>query len=140
MGIFSVCGRVATTILGMIGISALDWLNGKGLYFIFVLISFLAAGLVYRMPYCTLGRRLDSWYLCSYCVYGDFSMWSHWIVNINPYKRQFKRLKNINYTNNITDSPFLLFNNSIMQIIHCAIVKSVFDWLMIRCSYWLKYK
>jgi hypothetical protein len=60
MGVFSVCGRVATTFLGIIGISALEWANGRGLYYIFLLLTFLTSLSVYQMPYCTLGRKLDS--------------------------------------------------------------------------------
>ena len=60
MGIFSVCGRVATTFLGIIGISALEWANGKGLYYIFTLLTFFTTLFVYNMPYCTLGRKLDT--------------------------------------------------------------------------------
>jgi hypothetical protein len=60
MGIFSVCGRVATTFLGIIGISALEWAGGKGLYYIFILLSLFTSLFIYQMPYCTLGRKLDS--------------------------------------------------------------------------------
>ena len=59
MGIFSLCGRLATTLLGMIGISALEWFNGMGLYYIFIFLSLGTALLIYQMPYCTLGRKLD---------------------------------------------------------------------------------
>lgn len=60
MGVFSICGRMATTFLGIIGISALEWANGMGLYYIFLLFSLGTSYLVYQMPYCTLGRKLDS--------------------------------------------------------------------------------
>lgn len=61
MGFFSVCGRLATTILGMTGASALLWLNGQGLYIIFLILSLSSGISVSKMPYCTLGRPLDTW-------------------------------------------------------------------------------
>lgn len=74
MGFFSVCGRLATTILGMTGASALLWWNGQGLYIIFLILSFSSAICVTKMPYCTLGRALDTWniYIFSEIYYWVF--------------------------------------------------------------------
>lgn len=60
MGLFSLCGRIATTFLGIIGMSALEWAHGKGLYYIFLFLTICSGIFIYQMPYCTLGRKLDS--------------------------------------------------------------------------------
>lgn len=60
MGIFSVAGRIATTALGFVGVNALEWWDENGLYFIFLILSLLSTSLVFKMPYCTLGRPLDT--------------------------------------------------------------------------------
>jgi len=66
MGVFSLAGRIATTALGFVGVNALYWLNGNGLYFIFMILSLFSTFLVFKMPYCTLGRPLDTWLIfCS---------------------------------------------------------------------------
>lgn len=59
MGIFNVSGRMAIAILGFLGVSALYWFDGKGLYLLFTLLSFSSCVFVYNMPFCTLGRHLD---------------------------------------------------------------------------------
>jgi hypothetical protein len=59
MGMFSLAGRIATTILGFLGVAALYWMNGNGLYLIFFVLCMLSSALIFRMPYCTLGRPLD---------------------------------------------------------------------------------
>jgi len=59
MGIFNVSGRMAIAILGFLGVSALYWFDGKGLYMIFAFFSLLSCSLIYKMPYCTLGRHMD---------------------------------------------------------------------------------
>jgi hypothetical protein len=51
--------RIATTILGIVGVSSLNWMNGNGLYFIFILLALISGYGAYNMPYCTLGRSLD---------------------------------------------------------------------------------
>lgn len=61
MGVFSLAGRIATTALGFLGVNALYWLDGNGLYLIFVILSLVSTFLVFKMPYCTLGRPLDTW-------------------------------------------------------------------------------
>ena len=60
MGLCSVSARLSTALMGIIGISSLTWLGGDGLYFIFALLSAITAILIYKMPYCTLGRELDT--------------------------------------------------------------------------------
>lgn len=60
MGVFSVAGRIATTTLGFAGVSALYWFNGNGLYLLFLVFSVLSSVLIFKMPYCTLGRPLDT--------------------------------------------------------------------------------
>lgn len=59
MGIFNVAGRMAIAILGFLGVSALYWFDGKGLYMIFTVLSLLSFVLIFKMPFCTLGRHLD---------------------------------------------------------------------------------
>lgn len=60
MGVFSLAGRIATTALGFVGVSALYWMDGNGLYLLFLALSVLSSFLVFQMPYCTLGRPLDT--------------------------------------------------------------------------------
>jgi hypothetical protein len=60
MGIFSLIGRIATTVLGFVGVMALDWIDGKGLYIILLFLSFFSCIFMSKMPYCTLGRPLDT--------------------------------------------------------------------------------
>lgn len=58
MGFFSICGRIATIILGITGASSLSWFNGQGLYIICLFLSLTAALAIFKMPYCTLGRAM----------------------------------------------------------------------------------
>ena len=60
MGVFSLAGRIATAGLGFLGVNALYWMNGNGLYFIFMWLCIFSAFSVTKMPYCTLGRALDT--------------------------------------------------------------------------------
>lgn len=60
MAIFSLSARISTAVMGSIGISSLEWFGGKGLYVILAFLSGLACFLVNKMPYCTLGRDLDT--------------------------------------------------------------------------------
>ncbi len=59
MGMFNVSGRVAIAILGFLGVSALYWFDGKGLYILFAIFGFSSFGFMYNMPFCTLGRHMD---------------------------------------------------------------------------------
>jgi hypothetical protein len=59
MGIFNVAGRMAIAILGFLGVSALYWFDGKGLYIIFGILAFLSSFFIFKMPFCTLGRHMD---------------------------------------------------------------------------------
>lgn len=58
MGFFSICGRIATIILGITGASALQWFDGQGLYIICFCLSLAAGFGINQMPYCTLGRPM----------------------------------------------------------------------------------
>jgi hypothetical protein len=60
MGVCAVVGRIGSISLGFIGLNSLYWLNGSGLYVIFMVIGILSAICIYKMPYCTLGKALDS--------------------------------------------------------------------------------
>jgi hypothetical protein len=60
MGVFSLAGRIATALLGFLGVNALYWMDGNGLYFIFMCLCLFSSIFVTKMPYCTLGRPLDS--------------------------------------------------------------------------------
>lgn len=60
MGVFSLCGRIATAFIGIIGISALEWFGGYGLYIIMAVASGINSLAIKQMPYCTLGRELDT--------------------------------------------------------------------------------
>ena len=59
MGYTSVIGRFGSIMIGMIGLSSLEWLDGNGLYLIFVSLSLISALFMFKMPYDTLGRALD---------------------------------------------------------------------------------
>jgi len=59
MGVCSGVGRVATTFLGVVGISSLSWFGGNGLYFLFILLSLGAAYSGQTMPFCTLSRPIE---------------------------------------------------------------------------------
>jgi hypothetical protein len=59
MGFFSICGRIATIILGITGASALLWFDGQGLYLICLFLGLAAAFGISQMPYCTLGRPME---------------------------------------------------------------------------------
>jgi hypothetical protein len=69
MGLFSLIGRIATTVLGFVGVMALYWLDGKGLYVIFLILSLASSLFMYKMPYCTLGRPLDTWAVMILYIY-----------------------------------------------------------------------
>jgi nitrate/nitrite transporter NarK len=59
LGIFSACGRVSTMFVGVVGVYAMEWFNGNGLYVIFVLLSGVAGIGAKTMPYCTSGRSIS---------------------------------------------------------------------------------
>jgi hypothetical protein len=52
-------GRIATTFLGVVGVSALDWFSGNGLYIIFLLLCTLSGYGAYTMPFCTGNRPIN---------------------------------------------------------------------------------
>jgi hypothetical protein len=58
LGICSMSGRIATTFLGIVGVSALSWMGGYGLYFIFLVLSVISGYGAYTMPYCTGNRPI----------------------------------------------------------------------------------
>jgi len=60
MGVCAVVGRFGSVCFGFVGMSALYWLDGNGLYAIFISLGLISALAMFRMPYCTLGRAMDS--------------------------------------------------------------------------------
>lgn len=60
MGVTSCIGRIGTAFLGMIGVSALEWFDGDGLYVMFIFFCSVASFLVYKIPYDTLNRPIDT--------------------------------------------------------------------------------
>jgi len=58
-GICSVVGRIASSFLGIVGISSLSWFGGNGLYILFVLLSLAAGYSGHTMPYCTSNRPIE---------------------------------------------------------------------------------
>lgn len=63
MGVCAVFGRLGSVCFGFVGINAMYWLDGNGLYLIFVLLGLISSIAMFRMPYCTLGRAIDWWFL-----------------------------------------------------------------------------
>ena len=63
MGVMSAFGRIGTMALGIAGVSALYWFDGNGLYILFLILSSLSALMIYKMPFDTLGRPLDHWFM-----------------------------------------------------------------------------
>lgn len=59
MGVTSLAGRLATILLGVIGVYALELMGGKLLYLIFMVVCLLSYIAMTAMPYDTLGRELD---------------------------------------------------------------------------------
>jgi hypothetical protein len=49
-------GRIATTLLGVIGVSAMYWFGGYGLYLLIVILTAISGYGAYTMPYCTKGQ------------------------------------------------------------------------------------
>ena len=60
MGVCAVVGRFGSVCLGFVGLNALYWFDGNGLYFIFIGMGIVSAFAIYKMPFCTVGRPLDS--------------------------------------------------------------------------------
>lgn len=58
LGICSMSGRIATTLLGMVGVYAMKWADGNGLYILFILLSAISGYGAYTMPYCTGNRPI----------------------------------------------------------------------------------
>ena len=58
LGICSMVGRIATTFLGIVGISALSWFGGYGLYLIMIILGLISGYGAYTMPYCTGNRAI----------------------------------------------------------------------------------
>jgi hypothetical protein len=49
-GTFLAAGRIGTVLLGFVGLNALYWFNGDGLYIIFAILSLASGILIYRLP------------------------------------------------------------------------------------------
>lgn len=56
MGMASMSGRVGVIMLGLIGVYAMQWLDGKALYIIFMFLMSVSCFAIWLMPYDTLGR------------------------------------------------------------------------------------
>ena len=59
MSTLSMSGRISTVILGIVGISAMKWLDGNGLYAIFFFLTILCIYLVWKTDKETLGESID---------------------------------------------------------------------------------
>lgn len=59
MGVTSLVGRLATVLLGVVGVYALEMMGGKLLYLIFMVFGLLSYVAMTAMPYDTLGKDLD---------------------------------------------------------------------------------
>ena len=59
LGICSLSGRLATMILGMLGIADMNSFNGNGLYLLFMLLALISGYGAYTMPYCTNNRMIS---------------------------------------------------------------------------------
>ena len=57
LGICSLSGRIATTLLGIVGVYAIRWWDGNGLYIIFIVMCAISGYGAFTMPYCTSGNR-----------------------------------------------------------------------------------
>jgi hypothetical protein len=42
--------------MGFVGVYAIDWLNGNGLYLIFIILSGASSYAAFTMPFCTTNR------------------------------------------------------------------------------------
>ena len=58
LSVCSVSGKIAATLMGVIGIYSLKWFGGNGLYFIFMLLSGFSSYTAFTMPYCTNNRDI----------------------------------------------------------------------------------
>ena len=59
LGIASACGRLSVMVMGFLGVYAMNWCEGYGLYIIFVVLSGIAGYGGYTMPYCTGNRPIS---------------------------------------------------------------------------------
>lgn len=59
LGICSTVGRIATALLGIVGVYALHACGGNGLYIIFVVLSGLSSYGALTMPFCTANRSIS---------------------------------------------------------------------------------
>lgn len=60
LGWSSSVGRIGIMCLGTVGVYAMQWLDGRGLYLIFFVLALISHVCMTLMPYDTLGRELDS--------------------------------------------------------------------------------
>ena len=56
MGICPLSGRIGVITMGFVGVYAIDWLNGNGLYLIFIFLSGFSSYAAFTMPFCTTNR------------------------------------------------------------------------------------
>jgi hypothetical protein len=59
MGVCSISGRAGVIVVGMIGVHAISWFNGNGLYVLFMGLGGLASIAAATMPYCTIEKILE---------------------------------------------------------------------------------
>ena len=59
LGVLSTFGRMATMLLGVVGVYAIDWWGGNGLYLLFFGVSAVASYSAWSMPYCTANRPIS---------------------------------------------------------------------------------
>lgn len=55
--VINMMGRIAMVVLGGFGFVALQFFNGRGVFVLFGIISFVAAVAIYTMPYCTSNSK-----------------------------------------------------------------------------------
>ncbi len=51
-------GRIATALLGVIGMYAMQWFGGNGLYILFLILSGISGYGAFTMPFCTGNRPI----------------------------------------------------------------------------------
>lgn len=57
IGICYMLRRFSPVVLGIIGVAALQWLDGNGLYLVFVMFSAFSWYATYTMPFCMSNRE-----------------------------------------------------------------------------------
>ena len=50
LAVCAMLGRVSTVLLGVVGVSAIGWMNGHGLYLLFLLMAAAGSQAAFTMP------------------------------------------------------------------------------------------